>query len=503
MRKPEVSIADAQASLDNDLLALIKSSLRVNTRSFSPHRGKTTGNAYQEVSLRGEQIAGFRQSDPHLYAGMDLAGLSLVDLGCNVGEKTRLAAARGAGYAEGVEYEQFFVTIGNLISAYNRSEGVTIRQGDITRPGVLTRDFDIGASFSSFTYVKQNLADIASRIKRQFILETHAMGESWFRTYVLPTREHFPHWVFLGFTDQSAVSDERRGLLLFSRKHAEVVDVPTARSDSLDVTHPDVAWIDLEHSARARTMFGRSDATKRLFNDLRTELAALSRPNSDRVFEIIETYAGRLGALDLSGPRSMRFSSDLYWQKLLAGMVDHVKRGEFRGDNPYVTYMMEISSADGYDVGLKSSLATAEGAVERMGPRIDALLQALRSASLTHPLLAFNLVPFSSFTERQRPELGGPWAQHLAVDGHGEYYFQKFDGHHRLAMLWLSGAAKCPILPVWTNAFDLAAVNLPVTVPGVTTLSPIDRLFEYSIYGFGHQGAAAADTKQAVGSDPD
>lgn len=206
----QISTVEALQTLDTDLLALIRKALATPTTSLSSFNAIVTGNAYQAVDLRGEIEPGFRRADAELFAGMPMQGKRFIDLGANLGEKTRLAALAGAEYAEGIEYEEYFVRIGGLISTYDRIFNAVLRQGDITQPGCIKADFDIGACFSAFVYVRRNLAEILSHIRTTFLLETHAIETGWFEQYVTPVTPTFPYWIVYGFSDHGRKLTERR-----------------------------------------------------------------------------------------------------------------------------------------------------------------------------------------------------------------------------------------------------------------------------------------------------
>jgi len=156
----QVPIGEATKQIDEELRALIVKALAVKTRSYSSFGGKETGNAYQAVRLRDEVLAGFRVSDEEVWAGLGVEGRTVIDLGCNLGERTRLAVRAGASFAEGIEYEDLFVRIGGLINVYNRMHNILLRQGDVTKPGCLEESYDIVACFSAFVYVRENLEEI-------------------------------------------------------------------------------------------------------------------------------------------------------------------------------------------------------------------------------------------------------------------------------------------------------------------------------------------------------
>src|SRR5205085_1582607 len=105
----ETPIEQATEELDREIRSLIVKALSIQTRSYSSLDRKETGNAYQAVRLRDEVLPGFRISDEEVWAGLNVAGCTVMDLGCNLGERTRLAVRAGSSFAEGIEFEEFFV----------------------------------------------------------------------------------------------------------------------------------------------------------------------------------------------------------------------------------------------------------------------------------------------------------------------------------------------------------------------------------------------------------
>src|SRR4051794_25981180 len=132
----QVPIGEATKQIDEELRALIVKALAVKTRSYSSFGGKETGNAYQAVRLRDEVLAGFRVSDEEVWAGLGVEGRTVIDLGCNLGERTRLAVRAGASFAEGIEYEDLFVRIGGLINVYNRMQQYPAETGGRDKTGL-------------------------------------------------------------------------------------------------------------------------------------------------------------------------------------------------------------------------------------------------------------------------------------------------------------------------------------------------------------------------------
>ena len=109
-----------------------------------------------------------------------------------------LAACAKAAFVEGIEYEELFVRIAGLIIVFNRIDNILIRQGDVTRPGCLSKKYDIGLCFSAYVYIRENMEEITDNISRMLVLETHALDQGWFRNYVGEVSRYLPYWMIYG-----------------------------------------------------------------------------------------------------------------------------------------------------------------------------------------------------------------------------------------------------------------------------------------------------------------
>ncbi len=477
------STQDALAALDAGLLSLINEALAQPTTSYSSFNNIITGNAYQSLMLRDSVTAGFRKRDDSLFAGIPLPGQRFVDLGCNLGEKTRLAALAGATYAEGIEYEEFFVRIGGLVSTYNRTTNAVIRQGDVTKPGCLTADFDIGACFSAFVYVEQNLAEILSKLRRLFILETHALDDAWYDNYIRKIEPLMPHWVLYGFTDHGAGQvNSYRALLAFARDRETVELVAIHRSAALAPTHPDVRLLDVPNSRRAWSMWGDARRTKALFAQLRDTLGSMRSPTYQDVAALLAGAIPGLkemcNAYNLPGTH---FGTDRYWLQMFRGLVHYVENAGIRPDNPYLSFLRQLSASGSYDPGMVYELSDEQRATRRLAPRLERFLEVICRREITEPLLMYNPLSLPSLQPHGYAPDDAQLDEHVTFIDGGEYRVQFVDGNHRLAALWLSGGNICPILPVWTNVFGLRQQNYKVFSDATTQDFELERILARNV----------------------
>lgn len=452
MSQTEISVVLAE--LDNDLRRIILDYLRRDTVSYSSLNAIPTGNAYQAVDLRGEITNGFRLSDPDIYAGFDLNGRTFVDLGCNLGERTRLAAKAGASFAEGIEYEEFFVRIAGLINVYNGVHNVSIHRGDITKADCLTHNFDVGASFSSYAYVNESLEATLSRINDFFILETHAIDLGWIRHYVIRPSEHMQHWIIYDFSDHGAdLKTQKRVCVAFARSPQPIIEVAHNRTFQVSKRVRMTADISVGESPRASMLCGQEGPGREIFQGVRLRLQALSHRDWASLGPTLDELAAELSAQAAVSEEPDFFASDLYWVSFLKGLKDFKSSHVLSPDNPYLLYLKQLSDAGLYDPDLKPELADEALLHARMTARFEAFTTALETQSHPNPIMIYNA--FSV----ERLDANGLSVDHkpedqFFYDGRGHrYWTPAIDGHHRIAALFMSGATSSRSAFAWSNLY--------------------------------------------------
>lgn len=211
--------------------ALITAALASPYVSASPHAGVLTGNHYQSVLLDGQHTGGFRTSRSSVLDTVKFSGRRVLDLGSNLGEISRYARKRGASMVDGYEYDQHFIDMANLISAYQRVTRVSFHRRDITDPSAYDDSYDLVLALSVFVYVEDVLGLIAGKTDA-LLLETH-MLEGNLERYVDPVLEHFPHHHILGDSEWGTNQDAhiRRGVVAFTKTRQQLLallDLPQA-----------------------------------------------------------------------------------------------------------------------------------------------------------------------------------------------------------------------------------------------------------------------------------
>lgn len=435
--------------LDKEIRALIERYHNIPAMSFSSHQETRTGNRYQSLDLRGAVLKGFRASDRHIYTGLPLDGATFVDLGCNAGEKTRYAADAGASFAEGIEYEELFVRIGNLANAYNRYGNVVLRQGDMTEPGLLKRHYDAGASFSSFVYLKDTLPEVLSKIDRLFICETHALADKWVPKYVRPISGRFPQWLVYGFTDHGGSHTEgRRALLLFAKDKAAISQTVFARAATLPADYQAIRSIDVEASAVANTLVGRGASGRPIVEALRAELRRLAKGDRVGLASLLGRWGTELRAVaGPETPATLAFASDGYWAAMFQGAAAYLTQRAIERENPLLIFLQKMAEMGGVD--LAEIFRDQTRGPARVAARLDGFLDVLLNRQNRDHLIAFNPIHADLV-----PELSG--GNHQITTTSGEVFrYQALDGYHRMAACWLAGVPSCTMYFCWTNMLGL------------------------------------------------
>jgi SAM-dependent methyltransferase len=433
---PGVDIAeDLRESLDN----LIRQSLSKKYTSFSSQNQIPTGNAYQSVQLRDKVYGGFRTLRSTVLAGLELEGAKVLDLGCNLGELSRLARKEGAALVDGFEYDSFFVQIGQAVNALNGVSRVSFYQRDVTDPSIFIEPYDIIFSFSVFAYTQKVLPQIAQNCRRFFVLETHKVTESWPKEYIDKVTDHFPYYCIVKRTDWGqSLDDGARLLLVYAHEQSEITNFLARRDRDLGHDEDDLRYLNINES----------DA-----GFLRKFRAWLAEVPVDNVFALENRVIQELASLgDLtSRPEYKSGASGLiYWLTYLQGFFQYYNKGAIDGSNAYIQYLRQACGDLDIDPFMT---ALVESNDEELYTRIQRRFDDTRNAitgEVPAPVLIFNAMPENTVLPS------------TLVDSQTgtRLSYSHQDGYHRYFSCLIGGIDRIPYRMVWhpqgPNFKDLA-----------------------------------------------
>jgi FkbM family methyltransferase len=193
--------SDDIPSIKDELLGLITKATRLPYMSHSIFEDIITGNTYQTVALDSSSLKGGRPSREKFLSQIDFRNKTVLDLGANTGENSRIARRLGASLVDGYEYDPFFVEIGRTINAYQGITRVSLFQGDCTRKELYENmEYDMVLTLAVWVYT-EGVMDEIEKITDFLIFETHTLDHG-IEFYYQPVQVYFPHIISLGYTEK-------------------------------------------------------------------------------------------------------------------------------------------------------------------------------------------------------------------------------------------------------------------------------------------------------------
>lgn len=385
-----------------ELQDLIVQATRVPYVARSIHQSIKTGNNYQTLDLGQTQRVGGRQSRERFLFQIDFRGKSVLDVGANTGENSRIARRLGANLVDGYEYDPFFVEIGRAINAVTGMTRVSLFQGDCTRPELFAgMRYDLVLALSVWVYLEDTMEQVAE-ITDTMILETHTLdhGMDLYYRSVLP---HFPHALALGLTDRPDDPHKSRMLLAFGKDREALERLVTREA--------------LVVKPYFQNEFVRSHG--RLGGQGILDLA-------DR---LLEQHRGGAAYSD----DDYRFGATTYFEVFLAGMAQY-RRYERRVDaeNLFVGFLQRGIRAGRIDDGLTAFVENPSWMFRKVENKYEDALHIIEGNT--------NLVPPVEVV----PASDGSLA--FTTTTGEEIRCDVFDGHHRYFMCELLGVETLPFL---------------------------------------------------------
>lgn len=204
-------------SIKNDLRALVTKATQVPYVARSIHNSIPTGNNYQTLALDNSLHHGGRQSRECFLNRIDFTGKTVLDIGANTGENSRIARKLGASLVDGYEYDPYFVEIGRVVNALCGMTRVSLFQGDCTRPELFEgMKYDVVLALAVWVYIEDTIKQI-SRITDVMIFETHTLDHG-IEFYYQPILKYFPHVISLGYSEKPIDPHKSRMFVIFGKE---------------------------------------------------------------------------------------------------------------------------------------------------------------------------------------------------------------------------------------------------------------------------------------------
>jgi len=419
---------DPAQLLKGELEALIVKALKLKYTSYSSQERRTTGNAYQSVKLPTQTTRGFRTLRATVLAGVPLKNARVLDLGCNLGELSRLARRGGAALVDGFEYDPYFVQIGQAINAVNGVTRVSFYQRDVTLPEIYKEEYDLVFSFSVFTYTRTVLPQLAHICRRLFVLETHKIEPNWAKDYVEGVLPHFPNYCIVQRTDWGQnLSEGARLLIVYSRSQHEVASYITRRALELGAEPEGLRRLDLARSSPnflKRFLAWRTthDAVGADAFEAKVRRAVFDQPR----FSAAPDYQHAA-------------SSAIYWIAYFAGYFQYVTESDVTEANAYIRYLRQACRDLDIDPFMALLVERDEaGLYERARKRFADTASAFAGAALT-PIEVINPMPETA-----------PFPSSLLDTEAGQRIrYSHLDGYHRYASALVAGHATIGYRTLW------------------------------------------------------
>lgn len=389
-------------SLKHELRELIIKETQKPYVSRSIRDAISTGNNYQTLALENTLRQGGRQSRERFLFQIDFRGKSVLDIGANTGENSRIVRRLGAGLVDGYEYDPYFVETGRAVNALTGMTRVSLFQGDCTRPELFNgMKYDVVLALSVWVYLKETIKDVTA-ITDVMVFETHTLDHG-IEAYYKPITKYFPHAVSLGYSDLPKDPHKSRMFIVFGKTKEGIESLLRRR------------FLKVEPYFNNRFIKNYQNLSK-------PEIKALCQ-------ECFEKHVGRTEYSE----KDYRFASDAYFELFLAGLYQFWdNEGKVEGlvgeDNLYLKYLRESIHSSQIDQNLRDLLDNPDWMIRKISNKYED---------------AFNII--NGHVDRVAPV-------EVSVDEGGKLSFvtsegeaikaNNIDGHHRFFVCQLVGVEK-------------------------------------------------------------
>jgi SAM-dependent methyltransferase len=362
----------------------------------------STGNNYQTLALENTLRQGGRQSRERFLFQIDFRNKSVLDVGANTGENSRIVRRLGASLVDGYEYDPFFVETGRAVNALTGMTRVSLFQGDCTRPELFEgMKYDIVLALAVWVYIKDTIREIA-KATNVIVFETHTLDHG-IEAYYQPLVKHFSHIVSLGYSDLPKDPHKSR-MFMVCGKSREVVDKVLRRRFLVVQPYFNNRFID-EHSKLSR----------------------------DQIRELGKScYEKHVERTDYTD-RERQFGDIVYFELFLAGLYQFWENeGKVKGlvdeDNLYLRYLRDCIDQQHIDPNFSAVNENPAWLIRNVSNKYED---------------SFNII--NGHVDRVAPievNLDDDGGQSFETTD-GEYLTaHSIDGHHRFFMCQLAGVDK-------------------------------------------------------------
>jgi SAM-dependent methyltransferase len=389
-------------SLKSELRELIIKATRVPYVARSIHQLIPTGNNYQTLALDSTLRQGGRQSRENFLYQVDFNGKTVLDIGANTGENSRIVRKLGASLVDGYEYDPYFVEIGRAVNALTGMTRVSLFQGDCTRSELFKgMKYDVVVALSVWVYMQETIKDIA-KITDIMIFETHTLDHG-IEFYYQPILEHFPHAISLGYSDKPLDPHKSRMFVVFGKERATIENMVN------------------REFLRVEPYF-KNPFVEKHKNLSKAAVLALAKKCFEK-HSAMRSYASR----------DYVYGTDTYFEVFLAGLHQFAKNeGKIEGlveaDNLYLSFLKEGIKNKQIDQNLKEYAKSESWMIRKISNKYEDAFYIL-----------------NGYVDRVAPVEIVPQAdgqlKFTSVKGE-EFRCEIFDGHHRFFMCELSGTKK-------------------------------------------------------------
>jgi len=357
-----------------------------------------TGNSYQTIDFGDVEKVGGRSNRLKFLYQVDFQGKTVLDLGANTGENSRIVRRLGASLVDGIEYDPFFVEIGRAINAVSGMTRVSLFQGDCTKPQEFEgMHYDIVLALAVWVYLQKTIQEVAN-ITDVMVFETHTLDHGM-EFYYDPIRKYFPYAISLGYSDRPLDPHKSRMFLIFGKKQADL-DALVQRS-----------------FLKVKPYF------KNLFTEKYHHLS------KEEILSLAKDFYAKHSTISAYADEDYQFGRNTYFEVFLAGFHQYMNKGKLiDNENLYLKFLQKGVQKRIIDPKLSDVSEKPEWLMRKVTNKYDD---------------AFHII-------HHEPDLVAPIE--LSRDKSGKLNFEttenesiicrNIDGHHRFFMCQLAGVEK-------------------------------------------------------------